>query len=98
MSSFNAERSFDVGNGFSVKGGSGWYSGSGSPLGCQAPLNSQYRDSDNTNVWKKTGPGVNDWTLETAAADPFALALFDDDCCPLFVKDQLGNVELLEDC
>ena len=37
-------------------------------------------------------------TIKATAADPFAVALFDDKCNPLFSKDANGTVELLEAC
>ena len=35
--------------------------------------------------------------IATAGVDPFAVALFDD-CTPLFDKDEVCNVELLNEC
>ena len=93
---FNADRAFEAQDGIIVCEGAGVFSGPGSPLGFQAPFNSVFRDSTSLDVWTKTGPGVNDWTLN-ALSDPFAMALFDD-CTPLFDKDSLGQTTLLEEC
>lgn len=38
-------------------------SGSGSPIGQAAPLPTWYIDTDNSDFWRKTGPGNNDWSL-----------------------------------
>lgn len=33
-----------------------------------------------------------------STVDPFSNALFTAECCPLFFKDENGNIELLEEC
>jgi len=47
------------------------------------------------NGKKKLVPIDTD-TLSTV--DPFDQALFDSDCCPLFEKDENGEITLLEEC
>ena len=44
-------------------------------------------------------PGaIEQLRITATAADAFANALFDEDCNPLFSKDEDGTVELLEAC
>jgi hypothetical protein len=73
----NDGKAFDVGkNGYVISDDNGdplhyFTTGSGLPYGNQAPLNTFYVNSDDHEMWKKIGTGVNDWRVFDAFGKPF---------------------------
>ena len=61
--SFNENKAFEAAEGFQVFDFGGYYAGTGVPTGTSAPQSSIYLRFVQPEIWRKYGPGDNDWEL-----------------------------------